>query len=129
EDLTGVENSFTDMSLMPIFYNVYKGVYAVAHALHDILNCNKTCHNDVQLEPLTILQHLQRIRFKTKEGDEVYFNENGDPTAKYEIINWQRKENGMLNFAAVGLYDASLPADKQLDVKIGSTVWAKNSLQ
>uniref|UniRef100_A0A3B5PNZ9 Extracellular calcium-sensing receptor-like n=1 Tax=Xiphophorus maculatus TaxID=8083 RepID=A0A3B5PNZ9_XIPMA len=54
EDLTGVENSFTDMSLMPIFYNVYKGVYAVAHALHEILNCNKTCDINVQLAPLTV---------------------------------------------------------------------------
>ncbi|XP_014826135.1 PREDICTED: extracellular calcium-sensing receptor-like [Poecilia mexicana] len=129
EDITTVENSFTDMSLMPIFYNVYKGVYAVAHALHEILNCNKTCDINVQLDPYTILQHLQRIHFKTKEGDEVYFNENGDPPAKYEIINWQRSDHGILNFAAVGLYDASLPADKQLNVKIGSIVWAKNSLQ
>uniref|UniRef100_A0A8C6KAV4 G-protein coupled receptors family 3 profile domain-containing protein n=1 Tax=Nothobranchius furzeri TaxID=105023 RepID=A0A8C6KAV4_NOTFU len=42
EDLTGVQNTFTDMSLMPIFNNMYKGVYAVAHALHNILRCNKT---------------------------------------------------------------------------------------
>uniref|UniRef100_A0A665T4Z6 G-protein coupled receptors family 3 profile domain-containing protein n=1 Tax=Echeneis naucrates TaxID=173247 RepID=A0A665T4Z6_ECHNA len=42
EDVTGVRNSFTDMSLMPIFNNVYKGVYAVAHALHSILGCNET---------------------------------------------------------------------------------------
>uniref|UniRef100_A0A7N8XXP4 Extracellular calcium-sensing receptor-like n=1 Tax=Mastacembelus armatus TaxID=205130 RepID=A0A7N8XXP4_9TELE len=38
EDLTGVQNGFTDMSLMPIFNNVYKAVYAVAHALHSILD-------------------------------------------------------------------------------------------
>ncbi|RVE64889.1 hypothetical protein OJAV_G00130900 [Oryzias javanicus] len=37
EDVAGVKNSFTDMSLMPIFNNIYKGVYAVAHALHMIL--------------------------------------------------------------------------------------------
>uniref|UniRef100_A0A671U742 Receptor ligand binding region domain-containing protein n=1 Tax=Sparus aurata TaxID=8175 RepID=A0A671U742_SPAAU len=42
EDVTVVQNSFTDMSLMPIFNNIYKGVYAVAHALHNILSCNKT---------------------------------------------------------------------------------------
>ncbi|KAF1394147.1 hypothetical protein PFLUV_G00023500 [Perca fluviatilis] len=54
EDLTGVQNSFTDMSLMPIFNNVYKGVYAVAHALHNILSCNKTCNNMVQLDPFTV---------------------------------------------------------------------------
>ena len=54
EDLAGVQNSFTDMSLMPIFNNVYKGVYAVAHALHSILSCNKTCDNSVRLDPFTV---------------------------------------------------------------------------
>lgn len=54
EDLTGVQNSFTDMSLMPIFNNVYKGVYAVAHALHVILSCNKTCDKNMLLDPLTV---------------------------------------------------------------------------
>ena len=54
EDVTGVQNSFTYMSLMPIFYNVYKGVYAVAHALHNILSCNKTCNKKMQLEPLMV---------------------------------------------------------------------------
>uniref|UniRef100_A0A671U7K1 G-protein coupled receptors family 3 profile domain-containing protein n=1 Tax=Sparus aurata TaxID=8175 RepID=A0A671U7K1_SPAAU len=79
EDVTGVQNSFTDMSLMPIFYNIYKGVYAVAHALHNILSCNKACNNTVHLDPFTV----------------IYFNENGDPAAKYEIVNWQPPENGI----------------------------------
>uniref|UniRef100_H2RKR6 G-protein coupled receptors family 3 profile domain-containing protein n=1 Tax=Takifugu rubripes TaxID=31033 RepID=H2RKR6_TAKRU len=113
EDLAGVKNIFTDMSLMPIFYNIYKGVYAVAHALHDILSCNNTCNKTAQLDPFTILQHIRSTHFKTKEGDEVYFNENGDPPAKYEIINWQPTENGNVEFVPVGLYDASLPADRQ----------------
>nr|XP_033486477.1 extracellular calcium-sensing receptor-like [Epinephelus lanceolatus] len=129
EDLTGVQNSFTDMSLMPIFNNVYKGVYAVAHALHSMLSCNKTCNNKMQLDPYTILQHIKRIHFKTKEGEEVYFNENGDPAAKYEIINWQPTENGIVDFVTVGFYDASLPADKQLNLQNKSLIWANNSQQ
>ncbi|KAM9358861.1 extracellular calcium-sensing receptor-like [Symphorus nematophorus] len=127
EDVNAVQNSFTDMSLMPLFYNVYKGVYAVAHALHSIFSCNKTCNNKVQLDPFTILQHVRKIRFKTKEGDEVYFNENGDPEAKYEIINWQPTENGIVDFVTVGLYDTALPADKQLNLQNTSLIWAKNS--
>ncbi|XP_033182180.1 extracellular calcium-sensing receptor-like [Anabas testudineus] len=129
EDLTGLQHSFTDMSLMPIFNNVYKGVYAVAHALHSILDCNETCNNRVQLDPFTILQHIKKLNFTTKEGDEVYFNENGDPPAKYEIINWQPTENGVVDFVTVGLYDASLPADKQLSLKNKSLVWTQNSKQ
>ncbi|KAM9318693.1 extracellular calcium-sensing receptor-like [Pholidichthys leucotaenia] len=129
EELSGSQNSFTDMSLMPIFNNVYKGVYAVAHALHNILSCNKTCKNNVQLDPFMILQHIQNIHFKTKEGEEVYFNQNGDPAAKYEIINWQPRENGMVDFVTVGLYDASLPANKQLNLQKKGLTWAENSKQ
>uniref|UniRef100_A0A3Q3IFY9 Receptor ligand binding region domain-containing protein n=1 Tax=Monopterus albus TaxID=43700 RepID=A0A3Q3IFY9_MONAL len=54
EDLTGVKNGFTDMSFMPKLNNVYKGVYAVAHALHSVLGCNETCNNKMQLDPLTV---------------------------------------------------------------------------
>ncbi|XP_049918780.1 extracellular calcium-sensing receptor-like [Epinephelus moara] len=127
ENLSGVQNSFTDMSLMPILNNIYKGVYAVAHSLHSILSCNKTCNMKVQLDPYTILQHIKRIHFKTKEGEEVYFNENGDPAAKYEIINWQPTENGIVDFVTVVFYDASLPADKQLNLQNKSLIWANNS--
>ncbi|XP_068440133.1 extracellular calcium-sensing receptor-like [Clinocottus analis] len=129
EDLAGVQNSFTDMSLMPIFNNVYKGVYAVAHTLHSILNCNKTCNNTVQLDSYKILQLLKKIQFKTKEGEEVYFNEDGDPAAKYEIINWQPTEKGIVDFVTVGLYDASLHADKQLNLQNKSLIWGQNSQQ
>uniref|UniRef100_A0A672G7T2 Extracellular calcium-sensing receptor-like n=2 Tax=Salarias fasciatus TaxID=181472 RepID=A0A672G7T2_SALFA len=129
EDLTGVQNSFTDMSLMPIFNNVYKGVYAVAHALHKILSCKKTCNNTVKLEPFTILQNIKNIHFKTKEGDEVHFNEDGDPPARYEIINWQPRENDAVDFVTVGLHDASLPPDKQLDLQSDSIIWVQNSPQ
>ncbi|XP_063763077.1 extracellular calcium-sensing receptor-like [Eleginops maclovinus] len=129
EDLSEVENSFTDMSLMPIFNNVYKGVYAAAHALHFILSCNKTCNTKVQLDPFTILQHIKTIQFKTKEGEEVYFNENGDPAAKYEIINWKPRENDIAEFVTVGLYDASLPANKQLNLQNESITWTQNLQQ
>ncbi|XP_047451135.1 extracellular calcium-sensing receptor-like [Mugil cephalus] len=129
EDVTKVHNSFTDMSLMPIFNNVYKGVYAVAHALHTILRCNKTCNNNIVLDPFTILQHIKRIHFRTKEGEEVFFNKNGDPAAKYEIINWQPRNNNIVDFVTVGLYDTTLPADKQLNLQNISLIWAQNAAQ
>uniref|UniRef100_A0A8C6KDL3 G-protein coupled receptors family 3 profile domain-containing protein n=1 Tax=Nothobranchius furzeri TaxID=105023 RepID=A0A8C6KDL3_NOTFU len=91
EDLTGVQNTFTDMSLMPIFNNMYKGVYAVAHALHNILRCNKTCNLSVQLDPKTV-------------------------------------QNGVVEFVPVGLYDASLPADRQMNVQAGSLIWVPVSV-
>ena len=74
-----------------------------------------------------ILQNIKNIHFKTKEGEEVYFNENGDPAAKYDIINWQPKKDGSVEFVTIGLYDASLPEDKQLNLDNKTFNWANNS--
>ena len=78
---------------------------------------------------MQILQHIRKVHFRTKEGDEVYFNENGDPAAKYEIINWQPRKNTIVDFVTVGLYDASLPEDKQLNLLNKPLIWAQNSQQ
>lgn len=40
EDLSNTESSYTDVSQARISYNVYKAVYAIAHALHTLLNCD-----------------------------------------------------------------------------------------
>uniref|UniRef100_A0A3B4CDF4 G-protein coupled receptors family 3 profile domain-containing protein n=1 Tax=Pygocentrus nattereri TaxID=42514 RepID=A0A3B4CDF4_PYGNA len=133
EKLSETNNAFTDMSLMPIFSSVYKAVYAVAHTLHDLLGCTRTCPTKKQPDPLTLnfvkfhqfLEHLKRVRFKTKEGEEVYFDKNGDPVAKYELLNWQTIED-QHEFVTVGLYDSSFPAHSRLAVKMASIVWAQN---
>ena len=54
EDLTEIKNSFHDMSLMSIFNNVYKGVYAVAHTLHSILGCEERCSNTITSHPQAV---------------------------------------------------------------------------
>ncbi|XP_066540409.1 extracellular calcium-sensing receptor-like [Hoplias malabaricus] len=129
ENVSDLKNTFTDMSLMPIFSNVYKGVYAVAHTLHDLLGCTQTCPTNKQPDPLTFLEHLKRVHFKTKEVELVFFDKNGDPAAKYEIINWQTSKEYQHEFVTVGFYDSSFPEHKRLMVNMASILWAQNSNQ
>ncbi|XP_072550732.1 extracellular calcium-sensing receptor-like [Salminus brasiliensis] len=129
EKLSGVENTFTDMSLMPIFSNVYKGVYAVAHTLHNLLGCTQTCPTKNQPDPFTFLEYLKMVRFKTKDGEDVYFDKNGDPAAKYDIKNWQTTKDHQYEFVTVGLYDSTLPSKSRLAVNMASVVWSQNSKQ
>ncbi|XP_053534297.1 extracellular calcium-sensing receptor-like [Ictalurus punctatus] len=129
EKLSEVKNTFTDMSMMPIFNNVYKGVYAIAHTLHELLGCKQTCPTKTQPDPFTFLEHLKKVCFKTKDGEDVYFDENGDPPAKYEIINWQKIKESQYEFVTVGLYDSSVPGKNRLAVNMASIVWAQNTNQ
>ncbi|XP_017320894.1 extracellular calcium-sensing receptor-like [Ictalurus punctatus] len=128
EKLSEIENTFTDMSFMPIFNNIYKAVYAIAYTLHSLLGCQHTCLTKKQPDLFTFLEHLKKVRFKTKEGEEVYFDENGDPPAKYEIINMQMSKD-QYKFVTVGLYDSSLPIHDRLSVNMASIVWANNTNQ
>ncbi|XP_076853460.1 vomeronasal type-2 receptor 1-like [Brachyhypopomus gauderio] len=127
EKLSEMDNTFTDMSLMPYFNNVYKGVYAIAHTLHYLLGCKETCPMKKQSDPFTFLEQLKMVRFKTKEGEEVYFDKNGDPAAKYEVINWQASKDQQHEFVTVGIYDSTFPVNSRLTLNLPSILWAQNT--
>ncbi|XP_066566409.1 extracellular calcium-sensing receptor-like [Amia ocellicauda] len=134
EDLTEVHNQYIDVSELQIANNVYKAMYSVAHALHDMYMCkkgqgpfvNKTCVNKLETEPWRLLHYLKRVNFSSKNGEEVFFDENGDPAAKYNLLNWQLNKDGKIEFVIVGYYDASLPQNRQLAQNNITIVWAQN---
>ncbi|XP_066566405.1 extracellular calcium-sensing receptor-like [Amia ocellicauda] len=76
-----------------------------------------------------VLDRLKKVHFTTKDGEEVYFDENGDPAAKYDLVNWQLNEDGRTEFVTVGFYDASLPEAQQLTLNNRSIVWARDGHQ
>ena len=44
------------------------------------------------------------------------FDANGDPVARYELVNWQKSESGSIEMVTVGRYDASLPAGQEFHI-------------
>uniref|UniRef100_A0A8C4RZL8 Extracellular calcium-sensing receptor-like n=1 Tax=Erpetoichthys calabaricus TaxID=27687 RepID=A0A8C4RZL8_ERPCA len=113
ESLQGINHVFMYLSELRIINNVYKAVYSIAYALHDLLMCrdgqgpfaNKTCANQKNIQPWQLLHYMNKVHFITKSGENVYFDENGDSVARYELVNWQLTEDGTVKYITVGLYD------------------------
>ncbi|XP_014907993.1 extracellular calcium-sensing receptor-like [Poecilia latipinna] len=134
ERLQDADNAFTDVSELRISNNVYKAVYAVAHALHGLLKCgpsgdsvSHSCILKDHSEQRQVAEHLQKVNFTLQSGERVYFDENGDPAATYELVNWQRNQAGDVVFTTVGKYDASQPNWNQFTMSNVKITWAAES--
>ncbi|XP_066566380.1 extracellular calcium-sensing receptor-like [Amia ocellicauda] len=132
ETWEGIENQYTDVSELRIPNNVYEAVYAAAHSLHNLLTCKigqgpfdgKTCADNSRIKPWQVLHYLSRVNFTCRNGERVYFDENGDPAARYALVNWQLNKEGITAFEIIGLYDASLPDEQPFVMNDVSPVWA-----
>ncbi|XP_051727383.1 extracellular calcium-sensing receptor-like [Ctenopharyngodon idella] len=76
-----------------------------------------------------VLNALREVSFYIETGEKVFFDKNGDPAARYDLLNWQQGEDGTTEFVKVGFYDASLQPGFQLSFNNISIVWAKNQHQ
>ncbi|XP_066540571.1 extracellular calcium-sensing receptor-like [Hoplias malabaricus] len=131
EHIKDVRNAFTDVSDLRFTNNVYKAVYAVAHALHNLLSCeqsnstflNSSCTKPTQIQPWEVVKSLQNVNFIASEGENVFFDKNGDSPARYELINLQRVPEGTMKVATIGYYDASLPKGRQFTLNSAQIVW------
>ncbi|XP_040902363.1 extracellular calcium-sensing receptor-like [Toxotes jaculatrix] len=135
ESLQNVESYFTDVSDLRFTNNVYKSVYAVAHALHNLVACeekrgpfyNESCGDTKHIQPWQVLHYLQNINFTTSQGERVTFDQNGDSPARYELINLQHVTSGTMQVATVGAFDATLPREHQFMMNGMKIVWGGGS--
>uniref|UniRef100_A0A665UNN3 G-protein coupled receptors family 3 profile domain-containing protein n=1 Tax=Echeneis naucrates TaxID=173247 RepID=A0A665UNN3_ECHNA len=117
EDLETVQTEFLDILNLRPEYNVYKAVYALAYALHELLQCEpgrgpfsgNSCGDLQRLEPWQIVYYLEKVNFTTSFGDEVSFDENGDVLPIYDILNWQWLPDGGFKVQNVGEVKKSPP--------------------
>ncbi|KAM3615401.1 uncharacterized protein V6R79_001642 [Siganus canaliculatus] len=94
EELLSVKNIYSDVSQLRISYNVYKAVYAIGHALEDMRSCRKgkelnplqACPDVDNIQPRQLLHYMRKVEFLNSFGDEIKFDENGDPAAMYDLL-------------------------------------------
>ncbi|XP_070762108.1 extracellular calcium-sensing receptor-like [Enoplosus armatus] len=136
EDLRTVSSYYTDVTHFRAENNVYKAVYLVAYALHALLQCKngsnpttgKSCVNKSEVQPKLVLEHIKFVNFTTQNGAKVFFDENGDSVAQYDLVNWQMKEDGSVEIVSIGQYDTSFPEGEKFKLKDNTKiVWGGNS--
>uniref|UniRef100_A0A4W3GXZ4 Extracellular calcium-sensing receptor-like n=1 Tax=Callorhinchus milii TaxID=7868 RepID=A0A4W3GXZ4_CALMI len=121
EDLEEIETIYFDTSQLRVSYNVYKAVYAIAHALRQLQLCqsgrgpfgSNECADVHSFEPWQLLHYLKGVKFTDHFGGEVAFDENGDAIAVYDIINCQIGAGGDVTFVEVGHFEASAPPGEE----------------
>ncbi|KAI3357297.1 hypothetical protein L3Q82_015746, partial [Scortum barcoo] len=75
-------------------FPVYAAVYAIAHALHNALQCGAgRCNDNITVYPSTILAELEKSNF-TLLNRSIEFDKTGDPkSGSYNIVFWNRTGN------------------------------------
>ena len=61
--------------------------------------------------------YLRKVSFLNNQGNALFFDENGDPPALYDLIRWVPLSTGGIKFSVVGYFDSSVTLMEQLKVK------------
>ncbi|XP_041734939.1 extracellular calcium-sensing receptor [Coregonus clupeaformis] len=129
ETLVDSQDLFFNVTQLRVSYNVYKAVYAVAHAINRLIFCKKEgesqmrpCVNLSQIQPTEVSDHLKTVHFINQFGEAVFFDANGDPPAAYDIINWQLRA-GQVQHVTVGQFGLAANKAYELSIQEDNIVW------
>ncbi|KAJ4936116.1 hypothetical protein JOQ06_017640, partial [Pogonophryne albipinna] len=121
---------FGDLLTGTLGFAIRRADVIPAHALEDMSNCkvgqgpflNRTCADLKNVKPWQLIHYMKRANFSAL-GEKVNFDENGDPIAYYDLMNWQRRPDGSLHLVKVGFYDASTPDGRSLVINESVIQW------
>ncbi|CAI5791214.1 extracellular calcium-sensing receptor-like [Podarcis lilfordi] len=126
ENLGDGRNSFVGMMGFGLSFNVHNAVYAIAHALQDM----------AQEEPRGLkrtegglLHYLRKVRFKNKVGEEVSFDQHGDPPALFDVLNTRYPSMKKFQAVPVGQIAFSPSQGEELKVDDSAIMWAGGNTQ
>ncbi|XP_078515237.1 vomeronasal type-2 receptor 26-like [Lissotriton helveticus] len=118
-------------------YHGYTAMYAFAHALNSLVTCtpgqgpfvNDSCADIKDIRPWQILHYLKNLRFKTRTGEEIFFDANGDAPATYDILNVQIFQDEEFRVVKVGRVDPTAAEGRDIIVDAGAILWSSGQSQ
>nr|XP_033771560.1 vomeronasal type-2 receptor 116-like [Geotrypetes seraphini] len=112
-------------------YSIYNAVYALAHALHGLvmsdsaqnITWSKESQEVSDYLPWKLHHHLKSVHFKNILGEEIFFDENGDSSIGYEIINMVYLPNYTQRNEIVGSYNPYVLSGQDFIINEKAIVW------
>ncbi|XP_032092078.1 vomeronasal type-2 receptor 26-like [Thamnophis elegans] len=128
EKLNHLPGVVFEMSMTSQSYRIYNAIYVLAYALHEIYKpspqtrvmFNRHHLAFLNLKSWQIHPFLRSITFNNSAGDIMSFNENGELTTGYDILNWVIFPNQSFVKVRVGKMN---PQDKELIIKTDTITW------
>ncbi|XP_018416479.1 PREDICTED: extracellular calcium-sensing receptor-like [Nanorana parkeri] len=76
-----------------------------------------------------LLNYMKKARLKLTDERELYFDENGDPPAVYDIVNLQLTPVGTIQHVKIGSYDTTADFGQIFSVNTSIIQWATSDQQ
>ncbi|XP_034939802.1 metabotropic glutamate receptor 8-like [Chelonus insularis] len=126
---------------------VVDAVYAMAHAVHNIIN-DECVENRETVHYLcdslapgipgqSLLQYIRNVSFIGRQGTEIRFNSDGDAFGFYNIYQYQRTDENRFDYVPIGYWKEVLGRDRaevmdkykinRLNLDINITRWSGGS--
>ncbi|XP_043944292.1 vomeronasal type-2 receptor 26-like [Protopterus annectens] len=71
-----------------------------------------------------VLYHLRKVHFKDIDGEDFYFDDNGDVSFRSDIVNWQLTEAGSMKIVTVGWYKPHHLLNQQFIINTSAILWS-----
>ncbi|XP_018419892.1 PREDICTED: extracellular calcium-sensing receptor-like [Nanorana parkeri] len=137
EDLTRLDSSVYDTANFRLAVSVYTAVYAVAHAIHDMMSCqsgrgpfwNGSCANFKNFQPWQLFYYIKYVQFINSNGERVAFDEKGELKGLYDVLNWHMSHDLKGGLVKVGIFDDWGPKGQKLVLDEKAIIWGEKYTQ
>ncbi|XP_072006390.1 extracellular calcium-sensing receptor-like [Engystomops pustulosus] len=137
ERVEDVKNNSNYISSLKSAYYVFAAVHVIAKALEDLRSCktgegpffNGTCADILNFKPWQLTYYIRRVQLNITLDNGRVFNDNGDPTGVYAIVNWQLKADGTMTQVKIGSYYSKSLSSWAVTMNSSLIVWNLGSKQ
>ncbi|KAL1769387.1 vomeronasal type-2 receptor 26-like [Sigmodon hispidus] len=118
ESLKNKQHPFPEVSKIDA---AYTAVYSIAHALQDMIACRHQYGKGADSQnfhPWQLLHALRKVHFKTPDGSQIMFDDNGDLVTKFDIFQGQKTPEGIFPLVCIGMIDPQVSLGNKMMIHL-----------